>query len=395
MNPNFPLIGTSRRSDLVRELLTQIPPTSRPFKTSRSNCLPPGMFADTVIDQMRTPLIVLDQELCVVYANQAAEQLVSNTRQHIYGHSIFDWVQVEETSLRSQLSEALSGVPLFHRRATLWIAPNKQVLSDYSITSYEQSAGKYLLLEILPFDRFARIERSDERRSRTDQMHELARGVAHEIKNPLGGILGSAQLLERELQSDEQRDYTGIIIDEVQRLRRMVDQMLMPGSLPSFEPTNVHEVVEHGLRIVGLSDYEGIDFQREYDPSLPLIAADGEMLIQAVLNVLRNAVEAVARAPAPRIRVRSCITPTLTINGQMHRQVISIHIQDNGCGVPAELHDSLFLPLTKGKNGGTGLGLSIAHHAISIHGGMIEFRSAHGDTCFTIHLPVTKAENGT
>ncbi len=352
------------------------------------------MFAETVIDQMRTPLIVLEKDLRVVHVNQAAEQLISNTRQHICGHSIFEWIQVEDTSFKSQLCQALSGAPLFHRRATLRIGGGRQVVSDYSITSYEQAASQYLLLEILPFDRFARIERSNERRSRTDQMHELARGVAHEIKNPLGGILGSAQLLERELQSNDQRDYTGIIIDEVQRLRRMVDQMLMPGSLPKFEQTNIHEVLEHGLRIVGLGDYDGIDFQREYDPSLPTIEADREMLIQAALNIFRNAVEAVANTMAPRIWVKTCITPKLTIDSRMHRQVISISVQDNGCGVPQDLHDSLFLPLTKGHNGGNGLGLSITHHVVSIHGGMIEFRSTPGDTCFTIHLPVTEAGNG-
>ena len=360
------------------------------MKTPDNNSLPIGMFADTVIDQMRTPLIVLDASLRIQYVNQAAEQFISNTRHHICGHPIFDWIEVEETSLRSQLEQALSGSPLFHRRASLMIGGTRRVVSDYAITTYEQAHVSYVLLEILPFDRFARIERSNERRSRTEQMHELARGVAHEIKNPLGGILGSAQLLERELKANEQRDYTGIIIDEVQRLGRMVDQMLLPGSLPEFEQTNIHEVLEHSLRIVGLSDYEGVDFRRDYDPSLPSIEADREMLIQAVLNIFRNAMEAVSSSMAPRICVKTCITPKLTIDSRMHRQVISILIQDNGCGIPPELHDSLFLPLTKGHNGGTGLGLSIAHHVVSIHGGMIEFRSSPGDTCFTLHLPLTE-----
>lgn len=349
------------------------------------------MFADTVIDQMRTPLIVLDADLMVVYVNQAAEQFISNSRQHICGHPIVDWIEVEETSLRTQLEEALKGSPLFHRRASLRIGGHRLVVSDYSITNYEQGSAQYLLLEILPFDRFARIERSNERRNRTDQMHELAREVAHEIKNPLGGILGSAQLLEREINAHEQRDYTGIIIDEVQRLKRMVDQMLLPGSLPQIETTNIHEVLEHSLRIVGLADFDGVNFRREYDPSIPSIQADREMLIQAVLNIFRNAMEAVSDSMAPRICVKTCITPKLTIDARMYRQVISILVQDNGCGVPAELYDSLFLPLTKGHNGGTGLGLSIAHHVVSIHGGMIEFRSAPGDTCFTIHLPLTEA----
>ena len=346
------------------------------------------MFAENVIDHMRTPLLVLEERLRVVYVNQAAEQLILNSRQHICGHSILDWLQVEGACLKSELEQALLGDSLFHRRACLKTAGENQVVSDYSISSYEQPDGIYLLLEILPLDRFARIERGNERRSRTEQMHELARGVAHEIKNPLGGILGSAQLLERELVNGEQRDFTGIIVKEVQRLGRMVDQMLLPGSLPAFEQTNIHEILEHSLRVIGLSDCDGVDFRRDYDPSLPDISADREMLIQALLNILGNAMQAVQGAENPCIRIKTCVTPKLTIDVHMHRQVISIHIQDNGCGVPDGLHDALFLPLIKGPNGGTGLGLSLAHHVVSIHGGMIEFRSVPGDTCFTIHLPL-------
>ncbi len=362
--------------------------------TMQPSSFPVGMFADTVIDQMRTPLMVLDSAFRVIHVNQAAEQLISITRSHICERSVFDWIQVQEVSLKSQLEQALAGHPLFHRRASLCIANHKQVVGDYSITTCEDTAGdEYLLLEILPLDRFARIEQSNQGRHRTDQMHELVKSVAHEIKNPLGGILGAAQLLERELRRDEQRDYTGIIIDEVQRLKRMVDQMLLPGSLPRFEHTNIHEVLEHSLRIVGLADTEDVDFRRDYDPSLPGILADREMLIQAVLNILRNAMQAVASCVAPRICVRTCITSKMTIDSCMHRQVISILIQDNGRGVPAQLHDSLFLPLIKGHHEGTGLGLSIAHQMVSIHGGIIEFRSVRGDTCFTLHLPLSKASD--
>ena len=349
------------------------------------------MFADNVIDQMRTPLIVLNEDLGIVYVNQAAEQLMSNSRQHICGHPVLDWIQVDGASLQSELEQALSGDALFHRRATLNVNGASGLVSDFSITSYEQADGLYLLLEILPLDRFARIERSNERRSRTEQMHELARGVAHEIKNPLGGILGSAQLLERDLVCGEQRDYTGIIIDEVQRLGRMVDQMLLPGSLPQFDQTNIHEVLEHSIRLVGLFDQEGVDFRRDYDPSLPDIEADREMLIQAVLNIFRNAMQAVQGGEAPKICVKTCVTPKLTIDSLMHRQVLSIHVQDNGCGVPTALNDTLFLPLIKGLKGGSGLGLSLAHHVVSIHGGMIEFASEPGDTCFSIHLPLDRA----
>ena len=360
------------------------------MNTPANNRLPSGMFADNVIDQMRTPLVVLEEDLNVVFVNQAAEQLIGNSRQHICGHSLLDWIQVEGTCLRSELEQVLSGDSLFHRRATLDIAGVPQFVSDYSMTSYEQVDGVYLLLEFLPLDRFARIERSNEGRSRTEQMHELARGVAHEIKNPLGGILGSAQLLERDLVCGEQRDYTGIIIGEVQRLGRMVDQMLLPGSLPTLEPTNIHEVLEHCIRVVGLSDQERVEFRRDYDPSLPDIDADREMLIQAVLNILRNAMQAVQGVDIAKIRVKTCVTPKLTMDSRMHRQVLSIHICDNGCGIPEQLSDTLFLPLIKGPNGGTGLGLSLAHHVVSIHGGMIEFDSEPGDTCFTVHLPMER-----
>ncbi len=350
--------------------------------------LPGGMFAENVIDQMRTPLLVLKEDLNVAFVNQAAEQLIGNSRQHICGFPLLDWIQVEGARIESECEQVLSGDSLFHRRATLNIAGASPLVSDYSITSYEQVDGLYLLLEILPLDRFARIERSNERHSRTEQMHELARGVAHEIKNPLGGILGAAQLLERDLKCGEQRDYTGIIVNEVQRLGRMVDQMLLPGSLPTLVDTNIHEVLEHSIRVLGLTDQAGVDFSRDYDPSLPDIKADREMLIQAMLNVLRNAMQAVQGVQLPKICVKTGVTSKLTIDALMHRQVLSIHICDNGCGVPVELNETLFVPLIKGPGGGSGLGLSLAHHVVSIHGGMVEFVSEPGDTCFSIHLPL-------
>ncbi|MCY4199786.1 MAG: nitrogen regulation protein NR(II) [Gammaproteobacteria bacterium] len=352
--------------------------------------LPSGMFAENVIDQMRTPLIVLEERLNVVFVNQAAEQLIGNSRQHICGQPLLDWIQVDGACLRSEFEQVLRGDSLFHRRANLSITGANALVSDYSITSYEQVDGLYLLLEILPLDRFARIERSNERHSRTEQMHELARGVAHEIKNPLGGILGAAQLLEHDLVCGEQRDYTGIILGEVQRLGRMVDQMLLPGSLPTLGDTNIHEVLEHSIRVLGLTEHDGVDFKRDYDPSLPDIQADREMLIQAVLNILRNAMQAVRGVPSPNICVKTSVTSKLTIDSLMHRQVLSIHIRDNGCGVPIELNETLFVPLIKGPSGGTGLGLSLAHHIVSIHGGMIEFVSEFGDTCFSIHLPIER-----
>jgi two-component system nitrogen regulation sensor histidine kinase GlnL len=224
----------------------------------------------------------------------------------------------------------------------------------------------------------------------------MVRQLAHEIKNPLGGLRGAAQLLERELLDPALREYTRVIISEADRLANLLDCMLGPGRPPAKQPVNVHELLERVYRLLRGEAHEEVAIERDYDPSLPAIEVDPNHIIQAMLNLGRNAIQALsggregsaARAEAPRLTLRTRVATNVSIGGQRHRLVASIQFEDNGPGVPVDIRDTIFYPLVSGRSEGSGLGLGIAQDLVSRHGGLIEFDSAPGRTIFVIYLPM-------
>jgi two-component system nitrogen regulation sensor histidine kinase GlnL len=212
---------------------------------------------------------------------------------------------------------------------------------------------------------------------------ELIRNLAHEIKNPLGGLRGSAQLLERELERPELREYTQIIIKEADRLQTLMDRMLTPHRAPRIEPLGVHEVLER-VRSLVKAEF-GVVIERDYDPSLPDLVGDREQLIQAVLNIARNS----AQAGSSSIVFRTRAIRQATIVRHRHRLALELQVIDDGPGVPEEIQDRIFNPLVSGREGGTGLGLSLAQTFVQYHQGVIEFESRPGRTIFRILLPLT------
>jgi two-component system nitrogen regulation sensor histidine kinase GlnL len=214
----------------------------------------------------------------------------------------------------------------------------------------------------------------------------LLRGLAHEIKNPLGGIRGSAQLLQRELASEELREYTQIIMDESDRLQSLVDRMLGPNKPLLLEPINIHKVLERVRQLVQVEAPVGVSIERDYDPSIPQVNGDGDLLIQAILNIVRNAAQAVG--VRGRILIRTRIHRQVTIGNKRNRLVVKIDVEDNGPGIPDALMGQIFYPMVTGRAEGTGLGLSIAQSLINQHGGLIECISEPGLTVFSIFLPL-------
>ncbi|HKX37919.1 MAG TPA: nitrogen regulation protein NR(II), partial [Burkholderiales bacterium] len=212
---------------------------------------------------------------------------------------------------------------------------------------------------------------------------ELIRNLAHEIKNPLGGLRGSAQLLERELGESPLREYTQVIIKEADRLQALMDRMLTPHRPPRVEAFSVHEVLER-VRSLVKAEY-GAEIERDYDPSLPELVGDREQLIQAVLNIARNA----AQIGSQKIVFRTRALRQVTILKQRCRLALELQVVDDGPGVPEEIQDRIFNPLVSGREGGTGLGLSLAQTFVQYHKGVIEFESRPGRTIFRILLPLT------
>ena len=244
-----------------------------------------------------------------------------------------------------------------------------------------------MLIELLQVDGFLEIARDQYRMDQYSANRDVLRGLAHEVKNPLGGLRGAAQLLERELSDRDVKQYTRIIIHEADRLSNLVDRMM--GSYGSADPTavNIHEILEHVRKLILVEIQEGISIERDYDPSLPQLQGDKDQLIQAVLNIVRNSVDAINKKGTIKFRTR--VERSVYVGQQWYRCVIKVDIEDNGPGIPEHMHERIFYPMVTGRPEGSGLGLSIAQNIIRNHQGSIQLHSEPGYTRFSLLLPFT------
>jgi two-component system nitrogen regulation sensor histidine kinase GlnL len=266
------------------------------------------------------------------------------------------------------------------------------VVVDITVTPLPgQLTGTHLLLELADARTRLRISRESEMLARLDGSRLMIRQLAHEIKNPLGGLRGAAQLLSRELHDGALTEYTTVIINEADRLRDLVDSMLGPSRPPQKSVVNVHELCEHVFHLLRSEASAGVTIERDYDPSLPSAELDRNEIIQALLNVARNALQAVSE-DGGRIVLRSRVSSNINIGMSRHRLVADIQVEDNGPGVPAELMRSLFYPLVTGRSNGSGLGLAVAQDLVARHRGIIEFESRPGHTVFSLLLPLLTPE---
>jgi two-component system nitrogen regulation sensor histidine kinase GlnL len=247
-----------------------------------------------------------------------------------------------------------------------------------------------LLLEIEDITQHRRLTRENALLAQLGGSRLMVRQLAHEIKNPLGGLRGAAQLLERELLDPALREYTRVIISEADRLTNLLDSMLGPGRPPAKQLINVHELLERVYHLLRSEAPDGVAVDRDYDPSLPALTVDPNHIIQAMLNLGRNAIQALSggNVQSPRLILRTRAVSNASVGAHRHRLVASIQFEDNGPGVLAEIRDTIFYPLVSGRADGTGLGLGIAQDLVSRHGGLIEFDSAPGRTIFVISLPM-------
>ncbi|GGK74315.1 nitrogen regulation protein NR(II) [Amphritea balenae] len=342
-----------------------------------------------IIDNLTTATVLVDGQLQLVYMNPSAEMLLEASARRLQQIPFHDWFMVDDD--QNALVGALeNGHPFTKREAKLVTLGGHEITIDYSVNPLPQKHGRLVLIELTPRDRLIRISREEELLSNHETVISLVRGLAHEIKNPLGGLRGAAQLLERELPDESLHDYTGVIIEEADRLRNLVDRLLGPHKMPLLEEVNIHSILEHVCSLIGAETQGAINLQRDYDPSLPEFSGDREQLIQAVLNIVRNGMQAIQEAAveSPSIKLRTRVLRNLTLGAEMHRLVCSVEIIDNGPGIPEELRQKIFYPMVSGRAAGTGLGLSIAQSVLAQHQGLIECRSEPGDTCFQLLIPL-------
>ena len=344
-----------------------------------------------LLDNLTTATILLDDELRLEYMNPAAEMLLAVSGQRSHGQFISELFTESQEALNS-LRQAVEHAHPFTKREAMLTALNGQTLTvDYAVTPILSLGQTLLLLEVHPRDRLLRITKEEAQLSKQETTKMLVRGLAHEIKNPLGGIRGAAQLLARELPEESLKDYTNVIIEEADRLRNLVDRMLGSNKLPSLAMTNVHEVLERVSSLIEAECQGSITLVRDYDPSIPDVLIDREQMIQAVLNIVRNAMQALGGQSDLRLGRISLRTRTLrqfTIGHVRHRLVVKVEIIDNGPGIPPELQETIFYPMVSGRPDGTGLGLAITQNIISQHQGLIECESHPGHTVFSIFLPL-------
>lgn len=342
--------------------------------------------ADTVLDALTMAVISLDHRLHVTALNSACENLFGVSRRHALDLPLGEGVPHFGPHIDRLAAALAAGTGFIERETSLQKFGDPAITADYTVTPMVVSGAPGLLIEVLPLDRQLRISRDELLLAQHQASRELIRGLAHEIKNPLGGIRGAAQLLEREFPDSEHREYTGVIIREVDRLQNLVNRLLGPNRLPQKALLNVHEVLEHVRQLVQAEASPGIIFVRDYDPSIPDLVADREQLIQAMLNLVRNALQAVGNEG--HITLRSRTKRQVTIGGVRHKLVIQLDIEDDGPGVPAAMIEKIFYPMITTRAEGTGLGLPIAQYLIHSHGGLIECRSRPGNTVFTLYLPL-------
>jgi two-component system nitrogen regulation sensor histidine kinase GlnL len=342
------------------------------------------------LELLSTAVLMLDESLNVTYANPAAETLFAQGRNHLVGIA-FDRAAPGNEEFAQRLALALENELGFNDNDLLLEVEGYPVHVHCVITPIDTAGDARLILEFRELQQQMKIAREEKILEQQEANRELIRNLAHEIKNPLGGIRGAAQLLERELGDADLREFTQVIVKETDRLQSLMNRLLTPSRLPRVEKINIHEVTER-VRTLLLAEFPGgLTVRRDYDTSLPDLEGDKEQLIQAILNVARNAAQAMGGQGEIRLATR--IARQVTIARTRYRHAVAVSIEDNGPGVPAELADRIFYPLVSGREGGTGLGLSLAQSFVSQHHGAIEFESEPGRTRFTILLPVREGKS--
>ena len=344
------------------------------------------------LDLLATAVLLLDDEHRVVYANPAAENLFEVSRRQLVGRTPAELFN-DPGALGAAIEKAIATGASYTEQELEIVAP-RQTLHLTCTVSPIDIAPAALLLEFRHIDQQLKIAREERLLEQQQANRELIRSLAHEIKNPLGGIRGAAQLLEAELERPQLAEYTQVIIGEADRLQGLVNRLLTPHRLPRYRRTNVHEIL---VRVKGVvqAEFAHVRIVPDFDISLPDFDADPEQLTQAVLNVVRNAAQAVTGTTAdPQIRLTTRVARYVTLAKKRHRLALALSVADNGPGIPDAIRDRIFYPLVSGREGGSGLGLTIAQTFIAQHNGTIECQSVPGSTVFTILLPLEARSDG-
>ncbi|WP_150047563.1 MULTISPECIES: nitrogen regulation protein NR(II) [Methylomonas] len=347
-----------------------------------------------ILDHLNEAILLFDTDLALTYINPAGEMLFADSAKHLLGNPAQRLFKSAHPGLFSDLlSRMHQHEPLVDRELIL---ESMNQSSTVSLSATPIMAGgelQEILIELQQVDRHLRITKEEQLLAQQNTSRMLVRGLAHEIKNPLGGLRGAAQLLDQELRDPELKEYTQIIIAESDRLQELMDKMLGPNKPAHKSLMNIHEVLERVRQLAAVEAGSSTSLKTDYDPSIPELFADKNQLIQAFLNIVRNAIQAIQTMG--RIVLKTRIQRHMTIGRKLYKLVIKVDVIDNGPGIPPGLMGQIFYPMITGRPEGTGLGLSIAQSLINQHRGMIECDSEPGNTVFSVYLPIVDHQGNT
>lgn len=346
------------------------------------------------LNSLKTALILVNAKFEVSFANDAALNLLETGINQVKERPLNDFL-IEDSFNQQQIIKAISSSEDFRETGTVMCFRDGRCTTvDINANIIDINGQVQALLEINPVDKQRKITQESQQYAQQVAARDLVRGLAHEIKNPLGGIRGAAQLLERKLHKAEEKEFTQMIIDQADRLRNLVDRLLGPNSLPQKRQFNLHQILEKVQSVIMNDLAFSIKLKRDYDPSIPDLYADSDMLQQAILNIARNASQAIQNNNSvsnqqATITFKTRIERQCVIKGERHQLCAKISIIDNGPGIPAELKDTLFYPMVSSKENGSGLGLSIAQTLTDHHNGKIDVESFPGYTEFSLYIPIS------
>ena len=352
----------------------------------------PVALHQRILENLTHAVLMFDAGLNLDYINPAGEMLFGVSAKRLVGQCATSLLPSSSNLLAAIKNGLKSGHPFTEHEVKIALPGRRELTVDCVITPLASVTANdaSLLVELQQLDRQLRISREEHQLAQQETMRLLVRGLAHEIKNPLGGLRGAAQLLERELPDPELKEYTNIIIGEADRLRNLVNRMLGPNAIPRKTPVNVHDILGHVQQLIDIEASDKLHIRTDYDPSIPDIYGDRDQLIQALLNIVGNAAQAVGEQGEITLRTRA--RRQFTIGHTRYKLVCRIDVIDNGPGIDKEMMEKIFFPMVTTRADGTGLGLSIAQSLIQQHDGIIHCESEPGRTVFSIIIPIKTIE---
>lgn len=361
----------------------------------------PDSLSFQLLEQLRLAVVVIDDHGTIRFSNQHGSMMFGQSKKKMAGIQLWDLV-IKHTFPERLLEQLWQcGRSFFDNEVEFVFPDGRHIVTEVTADSVKIQDETLCLLQIRQNDNLRKINQENTQKHHISASRHLIRGLAHEIKNPLGGIRGAAQLLSRSLDSAELKEYTQLIIEQSDRLRDLVDRLLGPNTPPKRISSNIHVVLERICNLVRLDKPGRLTIERDYDPSLPNTVLDPNQIEQAILNIVRNGVQALTQYMAeqdadyqPKLIIRTRFSGSKVLHDIRFRKVLKVSIIDNGAGINDELIDTIFYPLVTDKSDGNGLGLSIAQTLIDQHKGKINVESAPGRTAFNIYLPVIQDNDG-